>query len=495
MKFLYYDLTFLIIFCLFLAIFLFKHKKNVKVEGKVFILYRTKVGLKLIEWLGSRFKRTFKTLSYVVIAAGYALMILAILFFGWFVVSIIKMPEMLKIAKVPPIMPLIPYLPQIFNIEFLPPFYFTYWIIAIAIIAAFHEAAHGIFARHYKVKVKSTGFGFLGPFLAAFVEPDEKELATKSKKAQIAVLSAGSFANLMLAVIFIVIMAFFFYLLFMPQGVVFETYISSVVSISGITSVSSIPVDNMSIAEFSSILQNIGYTDLQIKINNEITNLTKITTKNGTYFALTENLKSQLKQAAKSDKKIEQMLVFDDMPALRVNLAGAITKINSVAVRNLGEFERELLKYKPDEEIIIETINKDYREEYYKVRLAENPSNKSKPLVGVGFLAIQPRKGIIGMIGRIIARFKNPSIFYMPKYYAGMTIFLYNLLWWIIAINLSVAVVNMLPLGIFDGGRVFYLTMLAMTKSKKNAARIFKIVTWLFLLLIFLLTLLWWVVI
>jgi membrane-associated protease RseP (regulator of RpoE activity) len=59
-------------------------------------------------------------------------------------------------------------------------------------------------------------------------------------------------------------------------------------------------------------------------------------------------------------------------------------------------------------------------------------------------------------------------------------------------INVSVAVVNMLPLGVFDGGRVFYLTALAITKSKKKAAWLFKAVTFIILLLLLLLTVLWW---
>lgn len=495
MKFLYYDLTFLIIFCLSLAIFLFRHKKNVKIESRVFILYRTKVGLKLIGWVGSRFKKTFRIMSYIVITTGYILMILAILSFVGITVGAIKMPELLKIAKVPPIMPLIPYLPQIFDIDFLPPFYFTYWIIAIAIIAAFHEAAHGIFAKHYNVRVKSTGFGFLGPFLAAFVEPDEKELGKKSKKAQIAVLSAGSFANVIIAIIFIIIIALFFYSFFTPGGMIFETYAPGIVNISSITFVGNVAVSSMSIASFDSILQGINYPDLQIKTNNKTVNLTMLKTANGTYFALTEDLKVQLKQAVKAKKKIDQMLVFEDTPALRVGLSGAITKINGIAVRSLNESERELGKYKPGDEILIESINKNYKTEYYKVRLAERPGNKSGAYLGVGFLTIQAKKGVLGFIGKIISGFKNPSIFYMPKHYVGLTIFVYNLLWWIITINISVAIVNMLPLGIFDGGRVFYLTMLAITKSKKKAEWILKAITWILLALVILLTVMWWIVI
>ena len=60
-------------------------------------------------------------------------------------------------------------------------------------------------------------------------------------------------------------------------------------------------------------------------------------------------------------------------------------------------------------------------------------------------------------------------------------------------INISVALVNMLPMGIFDGGRFFYLSVLAITKNKKIAERSFKGATWL-ILFIFLILMLYWFV-
>ena len=55
-------------------------------------------------------------------------------------------------------------------------------------------------------------------------------------------------------------------------------------------------------------------------------------------------------------------------------------------------------------------------------------------------------------------------------------IFIYDLLWWLIIISISVALVNMLPVGIFDGGRFFYITVLAMTKKEKVAKKSFKFI-------------------
>jgi membrane-associated protease RseP (regulator of RpoE activity) len=75
-----------------------------------------------------------------------------------------------------------------------------------------HEFSHGIYARLYSLKIKSSGFAFLGPILAAFVEPDEKALSKKNKKQQLSILSAGPFANIAFAVLILL----FFNLIFLP---------------------------------------------------------------------------------------------------------------------------------------------------------------------------------------------------------------------------------------------------------------------------------------
>ena len=84
---------------------------------------------------------------------------------------------------------------------------FFYWIIAIFIIATCHEFMHGVLARKNKIKIKSSGFAFLGilaPILpAAFVEPDEKQMAKAKTWKQLQILSAGPFINILMGFIFI----------------------------------------------------------------------------------------------------------------------------------------------------------------------------------------------------------------------------------------------------------------------------------------------------
>jgi membrane-associated protease RseP (regulator of RpoE activity) len=175
-------------------------------------------------------------------------------------------------------MPLVPYLPQAFKLNFLPPFYFTYWIIILAVVAIFHEFAHGILMRRYGVKIKSTGFGFfpffLPIFLAAFVEQDEKSMKKKKPFEQMAILSAGTFANVLIGIFFFLIMVLFFVLSFSSAGVVFTDYSYTAIPIAGISSINNFSVNNLNYEKITSLLDKdlnyINYNESYDKLNKTI---------------------------------------------------------------------------------------------------------------------------------------------------------------------------------------------------------------------------------
>ena len=158
-----YDVGFLILFSIWVAWFLRSRKKALAREGIIF-MYRTQLGVKAIKYIGDNFKKTLHTLKYVIIAVGFALMG-TMIWMLWTTLSIyILHPEITKVIKAPPIAPLIPYFPKLFGMQsFFPPFYFIYFIVALAIVAVVHEFSHGIFMRLFKIKIKSTGLVFLGP--------------------------------------------------------------------------------------------------------------------------------------------------------------------------------------------------------------------------------------------------------------------------------------------------------------------------------------------
>lgn len=78
-------------------------------------------------------------------------------------------------------------------------------LLAILLIATFHEGMHGIMAAAHGLKAKFTSFLLLLVIPAAGVELDEKELAEMPKRGRMRVLAAGSLGNFILAAIAILL--------------------------------------------------------------------------------------------------------------------------------------------------------------------------------------------------------------------------------------------------------------------------------------------------
>ena len=464
-----YDLMFLAIFLIFLAVFLYRKKKNIQRQG-LLLLYRANWGIKLINKVGKKYEKLLTKLSYVSIGMGYLLMIGVLYLIGKIVYIYTTNLQLVRAIAIPPIMPLIPYIDKIVPNLGLPPFYFTYWIVIIAIIAVTHEFAHGIFASLNKVKIKKTGFGFfpffLPIFLAAFVELDEKNMEKKSKFSQMAVLAAGTFSNILTTIFFFIIMWLFFSLSFAPTGLIFDDYAYDVVGIEGITMVNGVAITNATYEKVSNLINEEG--------------LNKIQTEDHNYVSTKEFLDTQ-------GKIYNYTFLYYDSPAINVGLEGAITNINDVKITSLDIFQVELSKYSPGDEIIIKTIvEKDIKS--YNIILGENPNEEGPGYLGVGFRDTS-RSGVMGKVIDFMSSFKKINIHYESKFEAAW--FIYNLLWWLVLISFSVALINMLPVGIFDGGRFFYLTILGLTKSKAKAEKTSKFVTRFFLFLLLLLMVLW----
>ena len=464
MNFIMYDLVLLTFFAIFIAIFLYANRKNLKKEGLLF-LYKAEWGIKLINRIGTNYQKTLKFLSFISIGMGYVLMATMLYLFGKIVYIYLAFPSVVRAVKIPPIIPLVPYLPQLFKLDFLPNFYFTYWIVILAIIAVTHEFAHGIFAAANKVRIKSTGFGFfpffLPVFLAAFVELDEPKMEKKSKFSQMAVLSAGTFANVLTAIFFFGVLILFFSLMFTPAGVVFNSYATAIVPISNIDSVNGVNLIDKNYEEVLGLLDLEGFENIKVGEEN--------------YLGVKD---------FSDDGNL--ILLYYDSPAINAKLKGAIFEINGNKVVGRDELRDELLKYSAGDEVLIKTKGDEVLE--YEIVLGENPYSDAGWL-GIEFME-PTRKGVVGKMYTLLGSFKETHTYYEPKY-DGWSEFVYDLLWWLVLISLSVALVNMLPVGIFDGGRFFYLTVLGITKSKKIANRCFAFMTYLFLLLLLLIMVFW----
>jgi membrane-associated protease RseP (regulator of RpoE activity) len=428
-------------------------------------LYKTSWGIKLINYVGEKYKKTIKFLSYFSISLGYVLMA-TMMFLIIQTIYLYLTTNISTVIKAPPVMPLIPYFPRLFGVEsFFPPFFFAYFIISIAIILTVHEFTHGIFARRYNLKIKSTGFAFLRYFPAlfgAFVEPDEKQMNKSNNFEQKSILSAGVFANTITAILFYIIFFWFFTFAFTPSGIIFNDYQYSIVEISSISMINGISLNNFSQENIVNLINKTGSNEIKVNGKNYV---------GIKGFPIDNN---------------EQVALYDDSPAINAKLNGAIIAINNEKIDSLEDFRHELSKYSPGEKITIKT--KTDIEENYEIVLGENPQEENLSFLGVAFIE-RKRTGITGKLFTAFSSFKKPNIYYEPK--SNSSIFIKDLLWWIIVINILVALFNMMPLGFLDGGRFFYLTILGITKSEKMAKKSFAFLTY-FILFLFILLMIKW---
>jgi membrane-associated protease RseP (regulator of RpoE activity) len=201
-----------------IILLLYIYRKRFDRQGIV-LLYRTKWGLKLMNKVARRHEKFIRNLAYVGIFVGYAGMVLIVGFLFYGLYQLLFVPNSL-----PPIQPVIPgvaipgspiKVPLIIG-----------WI-ALFLAAVIHEFSHGVVSRAHGIKVKSSGFAFIGPLAAAFVEPDEKQVMKKKRRVGNSIFAAGPFANVILALIALLVLAVMItpainaYLT--PQGVTFQS--------------------------------------------------------------------------------------------------------------------------------------------------------------------------------------------------------------------------------------------------------------------------------
>jgi len=179
--------------------------------------------------------------------------------------------------------------------------------------------------------------------------------------------------------------------------------------------------------------------------------------------------------------------VYLNATAIKSGLRGAIIRLDGEKISDKYDFQNKFLEKKPGQKINITTIYLGEEREYLIV-LEANPANYSRGLLGIKGRASVSRENILGRVFKLI-QYQDPLIFYKSKYNSEFADFFKYLLYWIALINFFVALFNMLPIGILDGGRFFYLLILSITKSEKKSKTIYKLISSsigiIFLLLLF----------
>jgi len=192
-----------IVFYILVIAMLYLNRKKFEIQGKIIALYRMKLGLKAMDKIAKTFPRTVNVFAITGIIIGFLGMvaIIAMLIYGAYTVMFI--PD-----APPAVAPVLPGIPIPGSPITIPLFS---GILVIFIVAAVHEFSHGVVARRYGYTVKNTGIVFFGPIIGAFVEPDEKELEKAPVSKQLGIFAAGSFSNIILAVLGIVVLIYLLY--------------------------------------------------------------------------------------------------------------------------------------------------------------------------------------------------------------------------------------------------------------------------------------------
>ena len=205
---------------------------------------------------------------------------------------------------------------------------------------------------------------------------------------------------------------------FAPAGVNFNTYPQAIINVSLINSVNGKPVNDIN------DIPNLIEEDFnKITVNNV----------DGAFLGTAETLKEAVTSEA------QQLIVFEDAPAVRAKLRSPILSIDGQVITSPEKLSDKLSKYKPGDIIKIESLDEKKVKILTEIELAEKNGNS---YLGVGFY-----RGVDGFRSwfNIIQKIRDPLIYYEPTWNENIAQFIYDLLWWLIIINILVALFNMLP--------------------------------------------------
>ena len=212
---------FILIFYLLVILFVAYNWKRIERQAKIIFLFRMKLGLLWMDKYSQKFREWVILFGYIGMGTGFVGLVVISYVLVSNLYSLITQPE--AVSGVSLVLPGV----HVPGLGVLP---FWYWILAIFVIAIVHEFSHGIVARAHNIPVKNTGLVFFGPILGAFVEPDEKQLRKKQDIVQYSVLAAGSFSNIVLAVVALLFLNFAFMPLqetmVEPSGFSFGSYVN-----------------------------------------------------------------------------------------------------------------------------------------------------------------------------------------------------------------------------------------------------------------------------
>jgi len=196
------DYRWVILFYSAIILLVFIFRKKFDIHHKFLAMYRTKIGIKLMDRIGEKHRELVKILGYVGIGAGYIGLFVIVFFLLKNLVNLLTVPTATSAVSV--VIPGVKIPGSPITIPLI-----TGWI-ALFVVILVHEFSHGVVSRAHKIPVQSSGIFFLGPLMGAFVEPEEKKLRKASDTTQYSVYAAGPWSNILLALLCLFLLTYAF---------------------------------------------------------------------------------------------------------------------------------------------------------------------------------------------------------------------------------------------------------------------------------------------
>ena len=144
--------------------------------------------------------------------------------------------------------------------------------------------------------------------------------------------------------------------------------------------------------------------------------------------------------------------VAPGMPAALAGLQSGdiITQINGEKIKYASDFANAMQSVKVGDKITLSTAKKSYQ-----IKTIDNPNSKGKSYIGINFRQNFPFFGLFEIS---------------------------NLLYWIFVLNIGIGIMNLLPLGPMDGGKMLGVLLQSRLKNQKFALKVFSSVSYISLI-------------
>ena len=170
-------------------------ERGVELGTPLFLMIKTERLNAFLTKMGKKFPKAFFNLGIIVAFGGMA--------FGFWMFADNLLKFFIQPATAGGVVPIIPGV----TITGWPLYYM---VIALAVTLLTHEFAHGLASSRDDIPIKSSGLISFFVLFGAFVEPDEEYFEKEaSPRARMRLLAAGSYANLLWGLVFLLIIANF----------------------------------------------------------------------------------------------------------------------------------------------------------------------------------------------------------------------------------------------------------------------------------------------